>query len=173
VITVRLTTEKWPFFHSCTNQLDLPRYPSRAALKSSLAEALANGGAGGFSEFAHIGAATGGAGGPGGGGEDSSAVGSPLAGGGGLAGALARSMGLRQPMGAGHLGHLGSLLEALGGGDDALMSAILGGGLRRPNGGDSISEGLREVALFSTQAPQKYYLYRVFLSIFSFAVSIF
>ena len=56
VITVRRTAEKWPFFHSCTNQLDMPRYGSRAALQASLSEALANGQAGGFSEFAHIGA---------------------------------------------------------------------------------------------------------------------
>jgi hypothetical protein len=54
VITVRRTDERWPFFHSCTNQLDLPRFKSKEALHEALLEALANGGAGGFSEFAHI-----------------------------------------------------------------------------------------------------------------------
>eukprot|EP00615_Pteridomonas_danica_P019585 CAMPEP_0114396960 /NCGR_PEP_ID=MMETSP0102-20121206/13914_1 /TAXON_ID=38822 ORGANISM="Pteridomonas danica, Strain PT" /NCGR_SAMPLE_ID=MMETSP0102 /ASSEMBLY_ACC=CAM_ASM_000212 /LENGTH=1363 /DNA_ID=CAMNT_0001557849 /DNA_START=31 /DNA_END=4123 /DNA_ORIENTATION=- len=54
VITVRRTDEKWPFFHSCTNQLDMPRYTSSKDLHDALIEALAHGGAGGFSEFAHI-----------------------------------------------------------------------------------------------------------------------
>jgi len=50
-ITVRRTSERWPFFHSCTNQLDLPRYNSPKSLKEALEEALANGSAGGFSEL--------------------------------------------------------------------------------------------------------------------------
>ncbi len=54
MITVKRTEEKWPFFHSCTNQLDLPRYSTREALRYALLEALANGSAGGFSEFARI-----------------------------------------------------------------------------------------------------------------------
>jgi hypothetical protein len=51
VITVRKTSERWPFFHSCTNQLDLPRYNNPKKLKDALEEALANGSAGGFSEL--------------------------------------------------------------------------------------------------------------------------
>jgi len=35
--------------------VDLPRFESRGALKDGLRAALANGTAGGFSEFAHIG----------------------------------------------------------------------------------------------------------------------
>jgi hypothetical protein len=35
--------------------VDLPRFESREALKGALKAALANGAAGGFSEFAHIG----------------------------------------------------------------------------------------------------------------------
>jgi len=54
VITVRRTNERWPYFHSCTNQLDLPRYQSQELLREGLLEALANGSAGGFSEIARL-----------------------------------------------------------------------------------------------------------------------
>lgn len=53
VITVRMTSERWPFFHSCTNQLDFPVYHNPTELRKALHEALANGSAGGFSELTH------------------------------------------------------------------------------------------------------------------------
>jgi hypothetical protein len=41
-----------PYFHSCTNTLDLPLYSSQEALREGLRTAIANGFAGGFSEIA-------------------------------------------------------------------------------------------------------------------------
>jgi hypothetical protein len=39
-----------PYFHSCTNTLDLPRFTSEASLVTAMTTAMANGSAGGFSE---------------------------------------------------------------------------------------------------------------------------
>jgi len=121
VLTVRLTQERWPFFHSCTNQLDLPRYGSRASLRAALDEALAHGKHGGFSEFAHIGAGAGG--GSEGGGEG---------GGGGLfeIGGLGGG-GLGRGGGSG-----GGIVEALGANGHAL-GALLGAGLSAGGGAGS------------------------------------
>ena len=51
VITVSLTKNKWAYFHSCTSTLDFPRFDSEEKLRYVLAEAMANGDAGGFSEI--------------------------------------------------------------------------------------------------------------------------
>jgi hypothetical protein len=128
VITVRRTDERWPFFHSCTNQLDLPRYKTSEELHTALLEALAHGGAGGFSEFAHISS---------GNGEPNSNVdvsslqrndlleqsglisrgfGGPLGFGGGPGGGLGAALNqLQFEAGGSDGGLLGSLIEALNG----------------------------------------------------------
>ena len=51
VITISATKNKWAYFHSCTSTLDFPRFDSQEKLRYVLAEAMANGDAGGFSEI--------------------------------------------------------------------------------------------------------------------------
>ncbi len=40
-----------PYFHSCSNTLDFPRYESREVLADKFKMAMANGEAGGFGEL--------------------------------------------------------------------------------------------------------------------------